>query len=122
MMAVLPPTPGRDSPMSIEHIAPENQYHSQNASNPLQSAHNDRCSIATDGGGDGDGNVEMRPLDDRHPPSSACTLFLALSLLLFRFGYPIPVFEWANGRGCVYAYGTSAQVHQVHLLSCSVTP
>ena len=114
MMSVLPPPLGRDSPMSIERIAPANQFHSQNTNTPLQSARNDRSSVATDGGGDGngDGDVEMRPLDDRHPPSSACTLFLALSLFLFRFGYPILMCSTGRtGEGCVYTYGTSAQVH-----------
>jgi hypothetical protein len=73
-MSVLPPPLGRDSPMSIERIAPANQFHSQNT---LQNAHNDRRAAATDGGGDGDGDgdVEMRSLNDRHPQSSACTLF-----------------------------------------------
>ena len=86
MMSVLPPPLGRDSPMSIEHIAPANQFHSQNTNNPLQSTHIDRCSVATDGGGHGDGDVEMRPIDDSNPPSSACNLLLAHSLFLFRFG------------------------------------
>ena len=72
--------------MSIEHIAPANQFHSQNTNNTLQSAHNDRCSVATDGGGDGNGDVEMRPINDSYPPSSVCTLFPALLLFLFRFG------------------------------------
>ena len=85
MMSVLPLPLGQDSPMSIKHIAPANQFHSQNTNNPLQSAHNDRCSVATDGGGHDDGDIEMRPLDDSHPPSSACTLFPALSLFLFHF-------------------------------------
>ena len=112
IMSVLLPPPGRDSPMFIEHTAPANQFHSQNTNTPLQSAHNDRCSVATDGGGDSDGDVEMRLLDDRQPPSSVCTLFLTLSLFLFRFGYPIPM--CSSGRT-----GEAAYIHMAPQPRCT---
>ena len=79
-----------------------------NTNSPLQSANNDHCSVTTDGSGDGDGDVEIRPLDDRHPPSSACTLFLALSLLVFHFGYLIPcVRVGEQARLCIYIWHLS---------------
>ena len=48
MMLVLLPLLGQDHPMSIEHITPANQFHSQNTNTPLQSAYNDHCSVTTD--------------------------------------------------------------------------
>ena len=102
-MSVLPPPLGRDSPMSIERIAPASQFHSQNPNISLQNAHHDRhsppasasASANSDGDGDGDGDIQMRSLDDRQPPSSACTLFLALGLFLFRVPHP-NLFNCAN--------------------------
>ena len=111
MMSVLPPQPlGRDSPMSIERIAPASQFQAQSANNLLQNVQNDRRSTAVtdrdrdrdrdrderdngardddrDGGDDDD--VEMPSLlhdNNRHPPStsSAYSLFsFFLSLFLF---------------------------------------
>jgi len=105
--------------MSIERIAPSNQFHPQNPNNPLQNAPNDRRSPATDsigdGDGDGDGDIQMRSLDDRQPLSSACTL-----LVCFSFGFPIPIglvqMGRANGPGSplpcalriAHTYDTSA--------------
>ena len=95
MMSVLLPPLGQDSPMFIEHLAPANQFHSQNTNTPLQSTHNDHCSVTTDGSGDSDGNVKMCLLNDRQPLSSVCTLFLVLVYNSFILG---TLGDWARLR------------------------
>ena len=46
----------------------------------------------------------MCQLNDRQPPSSACTLFLALSLFLFHFRYPIPMCSSGRTGEAVYIH------------------
>ena len=122
-MSVLPPPLGRDSPMSIERIAPANQFHPQNTNNPLQSAHNDRCSVATDGGGDGDvdGDVEMRPPDNRHPPSSACTLLVCFSFVSGTLSPCVRVGERARLRIYVWHLSPGARSALTELLHHPMT-
>ena len=111
-MSVLPPL-RRDSPMSIEHIAPANQFHYQipivPSKSPTMTAAQSPLTAVV---------MAMATSKSAHlMTDTLCPVCILSSWLLvclsFISGTRSHVFKWANRQSCVYTYGTSAQVHQV---------